>query len=998
MHRLDRPASLRIRTLFAILIMLVVLVGSLLLLTDSIIGRSFRAVEERTVQEHVQQAANALGDSIASLERTTNDYAVWDDTYAFVAKPDPKYVTDNTTDATFINNNLSYVAFVNTTGTLVYARAFDLATAQEVPPPAELNRFDGPNARLLQHTDSAKPLAGLIILADGPMLLAARPILTSLGAGPARGTLLMGRRLDVHEIARLSQIARLPLTVIRDDAPALTPDVQQAATALAAGQSLVSIPLDSQRISGGTHVADLRGGPGVLLQLDLPRDVVLLGQQATREYTLLLLITDILFGAIVFWMFERTVLARIITLSAQVALVEVSRPDTQVYITGHDEISHLGGAINRMLHGLAHAHQHLAESERRYRQILELSPDAVIVHDGQHIRYSNAVGTRLIDNGLSADVISQPVPTTIRALVPRDDGSPVLVERTLTQPDGTTIEAELVVLPFRDRDTAAIQVIVRNITERKHTEQALRAAKEAADAASRAKSQFLATMSHELRTPITAIIGHVDLLNHTLSPSTNSEVRPHLGGIRAASTHLLAIINAVLDLSKIEAGHMSVQCAPVLVSSLLAIVADTIQPLATHNGNRFELRGSTTLGAMETDEVHLRQILINLLSNACKFTHEGLVTLTVTAGAEHDEANAEDVVFAVSDTGIGIRPDHLGLLFRDFGQIDASTTRKYGGTGIGLALSQRLAGMLGGRITVTSALGVGSTFTLTLPRTHSGGDPSALSHRAVAPTEAPATPGVVPTPDALKTQFVLVIDDDSHVCDMFSQALAHPGLYFETAANGAEGLELAMALLPDLIILNVLLPELESWTVLRHLQEHPETCAIPVLLLGTDQHAERGLVLGTAGSLHNPLDHDQLTHAITSVLPRGAGPTHLLLVADAPALCDDLRCTLERRGWTIDTATDEPTAMALLDQRHPALAVIDMLRPTMVALIAAIRAHLEGGTLPILVVTAHEVTREAHTQMCHELAQILPQNGMHSEALLRSTAALLEAYGLPVLP
>ena len=183
--------SLRTRTLIATLIILFGLVGFLLFFTYTIIGHGFQVLEERIVQEHVQQAANALYDSLASLDRTTNDYAIWDATYAFVVEPDPVYVNDNFAPTTFINNNLSYVAVVNTAGEVVYAHATDLASEQEVAPPAELTHFTGANARLLQHGDPNGHLDGLVILADGPMLLAARPILTNQGVGPARGTLLI---------------------------------------------------------------------------------------------------------------------------------------------------------------------------------------------------------------------------------------------------------------------------------------------------------------------------------------------------------------------------------------------------------------------------------------------------------------------------------------------------------------------------------------------------------------------------------------------------------------------------------------------------------------------------------------------------------------------------------------------------------------------------------------------------------------------------------------
>ncbi len=862
-----RSFSLRTRTLLGILIMLAALVGILLLLADSIIERNIRAVEANTAQEHVQQIANAFDDDIASLDRTTNDYATWDETYAFAVKPNPEYVTNNTSDSTFTNNNLSYVAVVNTVGTLVYARAFDLASQKEVPPPSDLRQFAGANARLLQHTDPANKLAGLVVLSDGPMLLSARPILTSLGQGPATGTLIMGRRLDEHEVVRLAAVTRLPISVTRLDAPALSPLLQQAATMIAAGQIIVTTPIDNQHMLGVTRIADLRDETGMLLSVELPRDIYHLGQQANREYTLALLIAGVLFGIIVFWMLDHTVLARITRLSAQVAAVDASQPKAQITITGRDEISQLGGAINQMLSGLAQAQHQLAKKERRYRQLIELDPDAIIVHDGQHIRYTNPAGARLLGGNTPESCIGWQVDATINTLAPADNDVPVVAERVLTYPDGTTVDAELVVLSFHDHDTTAIQVIVRNITERKQVEQALRTAKEAADAANRAKSQFLAVMSHELRTPLTAIIGYAELLELTLTTSADREALHGLDCIRSAGTHLLAIINNILNISRIEAGHMSVQPAPVKVSSMLYMVTDTIHTLAERNGNHFEIEEIDAVGEMETDEVHLRQILINLLGNACKFTHEGNVTLTMRVLPSATGTDVDQIAFVVRDTGIGMRSDQMNLLFRDFVQVDSSTTRTYGGTGLGLALSQRLAHLLGGAITVSSVFGEGSTFTLTLPRTLGAdttavlGDPVALLAQPSAAAEAPPLFDVTQ-----ETRIVLVINDEQHIRTLLLQALAQPGLHIEIAATGAAGLDLAVTLMPDLIILDVHLPDRDGWMVLQQLKDDPETCTIPVLLLTVSQGVEQGIVLGAAGVLHKPVDTNPLAPELAAVL------------------------------------------------------------------------------------------------------------------------------------
>ena len=279
-------------------------------------------------------------------------------------------------------------------------------------------------------------------------------------------------------------------------------------------------------------------------------------------------------------------------------------------------------------------------------------------------------------------------------------------------PGGTWLSVDAT--PLKDEDGVLHNgvAIFRNITAHKRVEEALLKAKEAAEAASRAKSQFLANMSHELRTPLNAILGYSEMLWEQAEEGGQDEVSADLQKIHGAGKHLQSLIDDILDLSKIEAGKMELFLERFDISSVVDEVIATVQSVVEKNGNTLTVRGADDIGYMRADITRVRQILVNLLSNAGKFTENGAVCLELS---RESTPSRDWLLFRVTDTGIGMSRDQIGRLFCDFTQVDASTTRKYGGTGLGLAISRRFCEMMGGEITVESALGKGATFTLRLP-------------------------------------------------------------------------------------------------------------------------------------------------------------------------------------------------------------------------------------------------------------------------------------------
>lgn len=494
-------------------------------------------------------------------------------------------------------------------------------------------------------------------------------------------------------------------------------------------------------------------------------------------------------------------------------------------------------------------------------------------------------------------------------------------------------------------------------------------ARDEAREASSAKSRFFANMSHELRTPLNAIIGYSEMLLEDCEDLGNDDMIPDLKRITNSSKHLLSLINNVLDLSKIEAGKMDMYFTPFSIETMIETIKDVSGPLATKNNNEFIIKNNVD-GEMTADETKLRQCIVNFLSNAFKFTENGKVALVIDSVEKEGQ---EFINFDIKDTGIGMTEEQLGKLFDTYTQAERSTSAKYGGTGLGLSISKHFAEMMGGGVEVTSEVGEGSTFSIFVPR---------VTEDQIEEDESDVQNPALSEGD----EYILLVDDDRATHDVVKRAIKKEGYTVYSAFDGDEGMEQARKVIPKLILLDVLMPGRDGWSVLKEIKNDVKLKDVPVVITSVLNEESLASSLGADDYMKKPIDRSFFINLVKRYITEK--DQKVLIVDDDENTRDLLAKIINSEGYLSIDAKNGEDALERAKEK-PDLIVLDLDMPRMDGFEFIEASRELGLNIPIVVFSGKDITA-VEEKMLSKYTEGIVKKESKVEALVKEVNQILK--------
>ncbi len=919
--------TLRQKVFLSTIIPISILLYFIYFVSSSILFKGFAQVEQNWAQDNMIRLSKAFDSVLDNLAIKSSDWAVWDDTYQFITDHNQAYLDSNLGDVSFDNLHITHMLYVNNQGEVVYKKAYDYIVKHEIPFSDDLLKHFQPGSSLIQHENLDSVHTGVILLSDSVLVTVARAIVTSEHKGPINGTLVFGQYFDEVQIKNLSDIVKMPLNVFRLDSSKLDSAIQKDIEETKTNKTYIRV-VDDKYLWGYILINDIYGKPAMVIRAQINRDIFNQAVLTNRYILFSLLAVFLVFMLVLTVILRKLFFKRVFQLVENIHKIGKSNDfSARLEVEGQDEIGLVAKTVNDFLDKLAQTREDIKKSEEKFRSLADSVPVLIWmsdqernfiyfnkrwldfsgrafeeeaglgwtenIHTDDRKRYldyfenvfdlqknfsieyrlkridgiyrwmSDTAVPRFDDKGVFQGYIGSSFDISERKLYEERILSVAKKEKEMMDSQEKRLQelewANKTIIQ-RSKELEDIQKVNLNIMED------FQEAKQQAEEASRTKSQFLANMSHEIRTPLNAILGFSDLLSKT---SLDVGQKKYLETISSSGELLLAIISDILDISKVEAGKIKLEMIDFRLDYLVENTMNIIQgrlgnkpiKLTTfvHEGIHHNLIG---------DPTRLRQILINLLGNAVKFTEEGEIGISVSV--DSILANEPDGVmlkFVVHDTGIGIPADKQSMMFEPFTQADSSTTRKFGGTGLGLTITKQLVELMGGVISFESQEGKGTKFIFT-----------AKFKKGVSVSDQDIC--LLPA-EKLKGKKVCIVDDLSSSQDLLRTYCEELGMQVQLVVNSAQDLlrvlqerrnanePLPDIILSDIILSDIMMPDMDGYELAKNLRKIKDFEGIKLIAASSDARPGTANIAqkqGFDGYLPTPLTRQELSQVIRTVL------------------------------------------------------------------------------------------------------------------------------------